>query len=140
MKFGMYFVESYQSKRKNDDTKKSGSLFLSVTIDGMMKRCDILKVSVGRVVVVTLFILVHSRTCSSINLSCCHRISYLTASVLGTDAVADSPLEVGLRVGLDKGVNWADVSLSVATTAAAVTSGSSSNVLVITTDAQMLGL
>jgi len=122
--------------------KESVSLFLSATIDGMMKRCDMLKVSVlGRVVVVTLFILVHSRTCLSIDLSCCHRLfKYLTASILGTDAVADSPLEVGLRVGLDKGVNWAHLSLSVATTTATVTSGSSSNVLVITTDAQMLGL
>ena len=58
----------------------------------------------------------------------------LTASVLGTDAMTDSPLEVGLRVGLDKGVNWADVSLGITTTAA-ITSASSSHVLVITTNA-----
>jgi hypothetical protein len=53
----------------------------------------------------------------------------LSAGVLGSSAVADSPLEVGLRIGLDEGVNGSNVSLSVGTTA---TSGS--NVLVITAD------
>ena len=63
----------------------------------------------------------------------------LTASVLGTDAMTYSPLEVGLRVGLDKGVNGTDVSFGVST-ATAVTSASGSHVLVITTNAQMLRL
>ena len=63
----------------------------------------------------------------------------LTASVLGTDAMTYSPLEVGLGVGLDKGVNGTDVSFGVST-ATAVTSASGSHVLVITTNAQMLRL
>lgn len=38
---------------------------------------------------------------------------FLTA-VLGTDAVAHSPLEIGFRVGFDEGVNRSDVSFVVA--------------------------
>lgn len=50
----------------------------------------------------------------------------LTA-VLGADAVTNSPLEVGLGVCLDKGVDWADMALR-----APISATGSSLVLVIT--------
>jgi hypothetical protein len=46
------------------------------------------------------------------------------AAVLDSSAVADAPFEVGLRVGLDEGVNGSDVS-SLITTGSVVRADSS---------------
>lgn len=59
------------------------------------------------------------------------------AAVLGADAVTDSPLEVGLRIGLDESVDGANVPLLVTT---AVAAGGCSHVFVITADADRDGL
>ena len=60
-------------------------------------------------------------------------LKHLFTAVLDSSAVADSPLEVSLRVGLDEGVNGSNVSLAVATTTAG-----GRDVLVITADADQL--
>jgi hypothetical protein len=54
------------------------------------------------------------------------------AAVLDSSAVADAPFEVGLRVGLDEGVNGSDVS-SLVTTGSVVSA--SSSVFVVTAHA-----